>query len=232
MKRCVLLLATSLPAFALAMLLFSGCDSSPAPTTKASTKSKEPAFQPTIPPPKPEVNFASVGEGVAAFKQACAERDDQAITDTMRWLSKQGEPAVAPLSSITNDTSADTGTRVASARLLALIGGDAATAQLAIAAKSDQAMLRNKVAESFGSMRPATPTMLDALLPMLDDKDPQVQLSAIRAVKRLGPAAKRAGPQLEAVLASDAPLQHRQEAKAALKVVSPRVGFTQGELDN
>lgn len=227
---CLVLLALSLGT-----ILLGGCGAqasrpvtvTAAPTATAnSSASSAPAAQAT-----PPVSFASVDSGVVAFKEACAARDGDRITETMRWLSQQGESAVGPMGQLANDNAAEAGTRVAAARVLAMIGSESATQQLIAASQTEESLVRVKAAESLGSIRPATTPIVDRLLVMLDDPNHQVVSATIRSLERLGPQAKRAEPQLQAILNSDGAEQHRQEAHDALKKIAPRVGFRQGELD-
>ena len=215
-------------------LLLAGCDdtsaSRPASTPSATPTSASPPAPIPAPQPEPKVSFASLDAGVAAFQEACEARDGEQITATMRWLADQGPAAVAPMGRLAGDPAADAGTRVAATRVLALIGA-AATDELLAASQSSEPLVRAKAAESLGSIRPATTPILDRLLVLLDDDDHQVRSATIRSLQRIGPQAKRAAPQLQAILNSDAPEQLRQEAHAALKKIAPRVGFRQGEAD-
>ena len=86
--------------------------------------------------------------------------------------------------------------------------------------------MRLRVIDAMGMVKPGDERVIDKLIELTADGDPQNRQRAIVSLARTGPAAKKAAPRLVEILnnAQESEVL-RSEAKKALKEVDPRRGL-------
>lgn len=105
---------------------------------------------------------------------------------------------------------------------IAQIGGDPSLVigKLAEFLKSENFFLRSFVLQQFARFGRKGAPAVESVVPLLDDKDPDIRYMATMVLSALGPAAKDAMPALAAKLA-DADLDVRRNATTALRAIGP-----------
>ncbi len=168
--------------------------------------------------------FANVTEAISSLASAVDQGDANQVRNATKWLSEQGEVAVAPLSSEINRGENDVKFRVACLNVLTFLG-PMATPQIVATTQSDTRALQLKAIEMLGGVRPVTNDALDRLIAMVDHDDDLLRRAAIQSLGRIGQPAHRAAPKLQEVLNSDANDSLRGAAREALGNIDPRKGF-------
>ncbi len=111
---------------------------------------------------------------------------------------------------------------------LSQLGPDAAPHLIKVLS-SDKLALRKRAADQLGFIKPTTPKVIDTLIALLDDKEHDVRLYAIKSLDTIGEPANKATPKLQSILNSLDDKRDsetlRSAAKEALKSVDPRKTF-------
>jgi HEAT repeat protein len=85
---------------------------------------------------------------------------------------------------------------------------------------STNAKERKRAAEALGSVGPADPAAIPALVEAVRDPEVTVREAAVLCLLRLGPAAREAVPALEAVARDDSEARVRDYAAKALEKIA------------
>lgn len=217
--------------YAAVLALVTGCEvaqepaASPAPPPAKATSSsspRAPASQRAATPAPPD--FGSNAAALQALKTAVEADDPKSVRHATLWLSQQGAAAVAPTDAEVQNEANPLNYRLACLNVLGFLGPPAAEAILD-ASGSETPRVRVKAIEMLGNIKPAGEPIIDELIVMLDEPDSAVRRAAVQSLGRMGKAARRAAPKLQAILNSDADDSLRGAAKTALTQVDPRVGF-------
>jgi HEAT repeat protein len=168
--------------------------------------------------------FANVTEAISSLASAVDQGDANQVRNATKWLSEQGEVAVAPLSNEINRAENDVKFRVACLNVLTFLG-PVATPQIVATTQCDTRALQLKAIEMLGGVRPVTNDAIDRLIAMVEHDDDLLRRAAIQSLGRIGQPAHRAVPKLQAVLNSAANDSLRGAAQEALKSIDPRKGF-------
>lgn len=209
-----------------------GCDDgAPASQTKPTAKKNKKV---TRPPPKHldiqpvEVKadeFAGVEAALVELERVLEiSSDDERNRGEIRvqnWLAMQQDKAVPLVAARAGDPDESLPMRITTCRILGKLGPAAAAPLIALTAKDEPLQLRVKATETLGLMQPSQ-TATAALVALLDDREPKVQLEAIKALTKIGPPAKSAAGKLSELRQRHADEGIRVAAGEALKKVDPR----------
>lgn len=190
--------------------------------TAANNSSK--AAPKALPTVKPDA-FAQVSDAFDSLVKAMSANDQPAVFTAETWLAMQKDTAVAPLAKILRDANEPLERRMIAGRALGKVGAPAATS-LIESLTVDNERVRLRVIDAMGMVKPGDERLVDKLIELTADGDPQNRQHAIMSLGRIGTAAKKSAPRLVEILNNTAePEVLRSEAKKALKEVDPRRGF-------
>jgi HEAT repeat protein len=177
-----------------------------------------------LPTVKPDA-FSKVSDAFDALVKGMSTNDQQVVYTAETWLAMQKESAVAPLAKIVRDGDESLERRMTASRALGKVGQPAAAAIIECLTV-DNERVRLRVIDAMGMVKPGDERVIDKLIELTADGDPQNRQRAIVSLARTGPAAKKAAPRLVEILnnAQESEVL-RSEAKKALKEVDPRRGL-------
>jgi HEAT repeat protein len=177
-----------------------------------------------LPTVKPDA-FAQVSDAFDSLVKAMSANDQLTVYTAETWLAMQKDAAVAPLAKILRDANEPLERRMIAGRALGKVGPPAAST-LIEGLTVDNERVRLRVIDAMGMVKAGDERLIDKLIELTADGDPQNRQHAIMSLGRTGPAAKKAAPRLVEILNNAAePEALRSEAKKALKEVDPRRGL-------
>lgn len=226
MSRWLMLLLTT------ATLASFGCDDgAPASSTKPAAKKNKKVDRP--PPKQLDIKpvdvkadeFASVDAALIELERVLElSEDDERNRGEIRvqnWLALQQDKAVPLVAARAGDPEASVPMRITTCRILGKLGPAASSPLIVLTAKDEPIQLRVKATETLGLMQPSQ-TTIAALVTLLDDREPKVQLEAIKGLSKIGPPAKSSAGKLSELRQRHADEGIRVAAGEALKKVDPR----------
>ena len=231
-------------AAVLALVLLSGCGSSPPPTAQVSAKkpSKKEARAETPPAPKPKPKpaltvaqdaFPDTKQAIAAVAAALqssgdAENDKNEkaeVPKALAWLNMNKDTSVPQLADFLKRPDEELETQIATGWALGRMG-PAATPTLLANVDHPIRQVRMKVVESLSIITPPDANAIAKLIELLKSDDQPTRQVAIQGLARIGPPAKAAAESLVAILNNTSESEAlRNDAKAALKKVDKRRGL-------
>jgi len=198
------------------LVLLAGCGSAKSGAKNKASKEKTPL---TI------REFDSTRDALAALTIAYSENQAREVREIEPWFSKHKETALPELSGLVTSDDTPLDQRLIGCRALARLGTDSVSVLMELTShKTDQ--LRYRAAESLGMISPSSERHVDALIELLQGEDSRLKGYAVRALSNAGPIAKRAVPDLVAILNDRTQNEAlRNDAKAALVKIDPRRGL-------
>lgn len=223
------------------LLLVAGCGEVPKPSANSGkTKTKSKAAPPAAPKEEPidPKAFASYEEALAAIVEATAAQKPTDVNKAERWLGSQGEAIASKLSATVKDANGPLAARIAACRILARMGPIATPTLMEITKKDykpDQ--LRQNGVQWMGVIKPTSKEIVDKLIEVSNDKsgsketNQKMRLAALQALGKIGPDVKKMRPEyVEQLLSMHNSTTEddtfRTQAKATLKIIEPRRGFS------
>ncbi|MFM2095748.1 MAG: hypothetical protein RIS70_2872 [Planctomycetota bacterium] len=203
-------------ALLIVLVLLVGCGNAKSGAKKKSGKEKAPV---TI------REFDSTRDALAALTIAYSENQARDVREIEPWFAKNKETALSELGGLATSDDTPLDQRLIACRALARLGTDSIPVLMELTGhKTDQ--LRYRAAESLGMISPSNERHVDALIELLQGDDSRLKGYAVRALSSAGPIAKRAVPDLVAILNDRTQNEAlRNDAKTALVKIDPRRGL-------
>ncbi|MFM8252057.1 MAG: HEAT repeat domain-containing protein, partial [Planctomycetota bacterium] len=193
--------------------------------TSSAAANNSPKSAAKAPPAVKPDAFAQVSDAFDSLVKGMSANDQTAVYTAETWLAMQKDAAVAPLAKIVRDANEPLERRMTACRALGKVGPPAAAA-LIDCLPVDQERVRLRVIDAMGMVKSGDERLIDKLIELTADGDPQNRQHAIMSLGRTGTAAKKSAPRLVEILNNAAePEVLRSEAKKALKEVDPRRGL-------
>lgn len=208
-----------------------GCGEMPAAADSAPKKTPTASPPQKLPPPPvvPADAYASVAAAMAEVETATASgkgEDQKKLVLIELWLAQRGPRIEPELTAVVKDPQAGLASRITACRALAKLGA-AGTPTLMAATSSETKRVRYKAIDALGSIEPPTKEIVEKLVSLLDDPDPDARRAALLGLSKVGPKAKSFAPGLVDRLTGI--LNNLKEedtlrtaAHSALKKVDPR----------